>query len=80
MYKRQRQNQYADVFTPRRFHLQSSVGTLLKEGGYAVSGLMKQLAAIPKEKLEDLRPGHGGIVEHDGNKYGCLLYTSYQKK
>lgn len=65
-----RQNQYADVFTPRRFHLQSSVGTLIKEGGYAVSGLMKQLAAIPKEKLEDLRPGHGGIVEHDGNKYG----------
>ncbi len=65
-----RQNQYADVFTPRRFHLQSSVGTLIKEGGYAVSGLMKQLAAIPKEKLQDLRPGHGGIVEHDGNKYG----------
>ncbi|MGC4019817.1 MAG: FAD-dependent oxidoreductase [Muricomes sp.] len=65
-----RKNEYMEVFSPRRFRVRTSVGPFLKEGGHAVSGLVKRMAGIPKEKLEDLRPGHGGIVEFKGSKYG----------
>lgn len=65
-----RKCEYAEVFSPQRFRMQTSVAPLLNESGHAVTGLLKQLVGIPKEKLEGLRPGHGGIVEYEGGKYG----------
>lgn len=65
-----RKNEYAEVFTPQRLRLQTSMTNLVKEGGQAVSGLLKQMVGIPKERLMDLEVGAGDIVEYDGNKYG----------
>lgn len=71
-----RKNEWAEVFSPQRFHIQTSVGNLMKEGGQAVSGLLKQAAGIPKEKWMDLGKGEGDVVEYEGNKYGVYRDTS----
>ena len=65
-----RKSGYAEVFSPQRFHVQPSVGNFLKDSGHAAAGLLKRAAGIPKEDLAHLHPGHGGIVEYDGHKYG----------
>lgn len=73
-----RKNPYAQVFSPQRFHLTASMGRLCKDGAYAASGLLKQAASIPKEKLESIGLGHGGIVEYNGHKYGVYKEVSGQ--
>lgn len=66
-----RKSKYAEVFSPLRFHMQTSVGPLFNESGHAAAGLMKRAAGAPEDKLEALRPGQGSIIEHDGRKYGA---------
>lgn len=63
-------NPYAEVFAPQRMHVAMSAKTFLSEGAHAASGLLRQLGQIPKELTEHLRPGHGGIVEYEGEKCG----------
>lgn len=65
-----RENAYAEVFSPQRHNIQASTVNFLKDSGHAAAGLLKRIAGIPKEKLLYLPHGHGGIVEHDGQKYG----------
>lgn len=64
-----RENSYAKVFDPRRFDTETIPG-VLKEGGKAVKGLTKRIFQIPAEAVEDLAPGHGGVVSLDGEKVG----------
>ena len=66
-----RKSKYAEVFSPLRFHMQTSVGPFFNESGHAAAGLMKQAAGAPEEKLEALRPGQGGTIEQGGRKYGA---------
>lgn len=62
--------EYEDVFSPQRLSLQSSAGTFVVEGKEAVTGLLRQTVAIPKDSLEEVREGEGKIVEYEGGKYG----------
>ncbi|ROR31857.1 glycine/D-amino acid oxidase-like deaminating enzyme [Mobilisporobacter senegalensis] len=64
------ENDYMEVFSPQRFHLSASATNLMKDGAKSVAGLTKGMLKIPKEKLEELPSGHGGIVEYEGEKYG----------
>ncbi len=65
-----RKNGYADVFSPQRKTMLASAKTFCTEGAYAVVNLTKEIFAFPKEKLEDIFPGTGGIIEYEGKKVG----------
>ena len=42
----------------------------MEDGLQAVKGLTREWFSLPKEKLEELPAGRGGIVEYDGHKMG----------
>lgn len=60
-------NSFAEVFSPQRFQFSSSAKTLMEDG---MQGLTREWFSLPKEKLEELPAGRGGIVEYDGHKMG----------
>lgn len=64
------ENEYKEVFSPRRFHLSASAKNLAKDSAQAISGLTASIIKIPKEDLEKLECGHGGIVDYHGEKVG----------
>lgn len=64
------ENPYAEVFSPSRFTPSASVSAFVTDMGQAVKGLSKQVFSLPREDIEALPPGHGGIVEYDGEKVG----------
>ncbi len=63
-------NPYAEVFSPQRFIPAAGVMNMIKEGGQAVKGIYKEFLSVPRDKLEALPKGHGGVVEFDGEKIG----------
>jgi len=63
-------NPYAEVFSPQRFTPSASAKTFLEEGLYAVKGLSGRIIAPARADIEELPPGHGGIVECEGEKVG----------
>lgn len=65
-----RENPYAEVFSPQRNSIAASAKTFLAEGKYASVNLLKEKCVLPKETLAQIRPGHGGVVEIDGEKTG----------
>lgn len=65
-----KKNEFAEVFSPQRFHLNASVETLLQDSAQAVSGLIKGALKIPNADIAIIKPGHGGVVEYKGNRVG----------
>ena len=59
----------AEVFDPGRAHGGVLAG-LAHEGGHAVKNLGKSLFEVPKRTVEQLPPGHGGVVRLHGKKVG----------
>ena len=59
-----------DVFSPQRINFMASAKNLAVDGAETVSGLVKQNLSIPLAELEDVALGHGGIIEHKGEKLG----------
>lgn len=67
-----RENPYAKVFAPSRFSMEELPG-MLEDGGKAVQGLARRFFQVPKETIENLIPGHGGILELEGEKAGVYM-------
>lgn len=65
-----RENPYAEVFSPQRIPGAGAVKAFFQEGAHAAAGLWKEKMVPPKEKMEQIGPGQGGIVEYDGKKTG----------
>ena len=65
-----RENPCGEVFSSQRLHPVTSAKPFLTEGTYAAANLLKQKLIPPKEKLDQLKPGHGGVVEYHGEKAG----------
>lgn len=63
-------NPYEKLFSPGRFSLSASAKNMLKDGYQAVKGLSREIFSPPKEMLDTLEPGHGGIVSFNGHKAG----------
>lgn len=61
---------YAEVFSPQRFKLGANVPELFKEGVHSAKSLIAQNFSLPKEKVEEIPAGHGGIVQYQGEKIG----------
>lgn len=64
-----RSDSCGEVFDPARFSA-SDLAAVCREGGVAVKGLARRLFQVPRSAVEDLPPGHGGIVSLDGEKVG----------
>ena len=60
----------ADVFSPQRFHPAASAKQLADDTVHAVCGLGRSFLTPGRISVDDLPPGHGGIVEIDGKKMG----------
>lgn len=65
-----RENPYAEVFSPQRLNVLASTKTFLEEGKYAVINIAKERFSFPKENLEEIKVGTGGIIVYDGKKAG----------
>ncbi len=65
-----RKNPYASLFTPRRFRLRASLGTLWEDGRITAKSLLKSAFGPARDSAADLPAGHGGIVESGGRKVG----------
>lgn len=59
-----------EIFSPQRFKLSASAMSLANETGHAVKGLSKGFFNLPASKAGDIPNGHGGVVEHEGNRIG----------
>lgn len=59
-----------EIFSPQRFTPSASAAKFLEEGKEAVKGLSKRIFALPRAHSEALAPGHGGVVEYEGEKAG----------
>lgn len=61
---------WESVFSPQRFTPSASAQMLMTETAQAVKGLGRRIFTLPKEKIEHLPNGQGGVVEYDGEKVG----------
>lgn len=65
-----RKNEYAEIFSPRRFDISDSMKNIVKDGVESVKGLTAEIFHIPDAELKDVKKGHGGIIEYNGSKVG----------
>jgi len=61
---------FAPVFSPQRQTTPPAARAIVKNGLQAAKGLSREIFALPKEKIEELPKGHGGVVECGGLKFG----------
>jgi glycine/D-amino acid oxidase-like deaminating enzyme/nitrite reductase/ring-hydroxylating ferredoxin subunit len=60
---------WADLFDPNRLTLRASLPRLVTENAQVAAHFVGDRLAKPdKRSLDDLQPGEGGIVEHDGER------------
>lgn len=62
-------SRYEELFSPQRMD-GAIMGEVVREGVQAVKGLARQNFSIPKEELDNLPAGHGGIVQTPEGKAG----------
>lgn len=61
---------HGSVFDPSRQTFSASAKTLMENTVKSAQSLSRELLAPPRAQLDELLPGHGGIVEYDGHKAG----------
>lgn len=66
-----KENQYQELFTPRRKLVSQSRKNAAYNTLYSGVHLAKRLLKSPKEDISSLQPGHGSIVEYEGKKKGA---------
>lgn len=59
------------VFSPLRFTPRASAKTFVQEGIHSVKDLSRRIFSPPRGAFDKLPPGHGGVVELDGEKVGA---------
>lgn len=62
--------EFADVFSPQRFNVTAAAANLWKDGMKAAKGILMERFILPRDRIERLEKGHGGIVEYEGEKVG----------
>ena len=65
-----RKNEYAEVFTPRRFRFKASLGTLWEDMRTTSKSLLSSAFGTARDSAADMPAGHGGVVESGGRKVG----------
>lgn len=63
-------NEYAEIFSPKRFDLTLSMINMAKDVTETTKNFIAQKVYMPSEKAEHIEKGHGGIVEFKKEKVG----------
>ena len=63
-------NGWSDIFSPERSIKITGAKNLVDGGIHAVKGIAREVFSGPQEKLGELEPGRGGIVEYNAEKAG----------
>ena len=66
-----KENPYAGVFSPQRCHFRAGGKEFFQDAGISIKGLVKGVLHRPKEAVDTLPMGHGGIITMEGKRYGC---------
>jgi glycine/D-amino acid oxidase-like deaminating enzyme/nitrite reductase/ring-hydroxylating ferredoxin subunit len=64
-----KENEYRQVFTPRRLMLSGS-RVFLKDAAIITVSLLAEHLKIPHDKLKNIEKGKAGVVRHDGQRVG----------
>jgi len=59
------------IFSPQRQNFFPSLEGTFLDSIESIAGLSKQGLYFPTQKLNQIAPGHGGIVQHQGKKVGA---------
>lgn len=73
-----KENDFKEVFSPKRLDISMSISDFLENGVEVTKGLLGEVAHIPKEHIESIEKGHGGIVEYNNEKVG--IYKNKEGK
>lgn len=63
-------NDFAEIFSPTRFDMSASSKNLTQDVIETTKNFIAQKIHIPREQVEKVETGHGGIVEYNGEKVG----------
>ena len=64
------ENNFSEIFSPKRFDLSLSIKNIAKDMSETTVNFIGEKIKIPKDKIEHIKNGHGGIVEYNGKKVG----------
>ena len=65
-----KENIFQEIFSPERFDITASIKNFMIDGAQTAYNFIAQKINIPKETLENIENGHGGIITFDGDKVG----------
>lgn len=65
-----KENDFSEIFSPRRFDLSLSINTAAKDIVETAKNFIAQKIYIPSSEIEHIKKGHGGIVEYKDEKVG----------
>ncbi|GAA0078421.1 FAD-dependent oxidoreductase [Clostridium sp. CTA-5] len=66
----EKENDFSEIFSPGRFDMSASMKNAANDLIVTAKNFIAQRIDIPDEGLEDIKNGHGGIVEYNGQKVG----------
>ena len=66
----EKENDFSEIFSPKRFDLSLSIKNLATDMIETTKNFIAQKIYIPSSKIEHIKNGHAGIVEHNGEKVG----------
>lgn len=62
--------EYKEVFSPQRFKPSASMQNFIKDGIHTAEDFSRRFLVSADARIEEILPGHGGIIEEDGEKAG----------
>lgn len=65
-----KENDFSEIFSPRRLDISVSIKNAANDLLLTAKNFLAQRLDIPMESYEDIKIGHGGIVEYNGQKAG----------
>lgn len=65
-----KENPYSDIFTPQRLKWKASKKHLMEDGKEIWNGIVVKNLVLPKERLDGIETGHGGIINFEGMRVG----------
>lgn len=74
-----RENPYAEVFSPQRPRLRASLGHLMTDAAVTVKALGRTYFVPARDSAAEMPPGHGGVVEAAGKKRGLYRDSTGDK-
>lgn len=68
-----RENPYQELYTPSRFYADPSLKRFFSSNLNVVAHLVKGKLEAPLQDIDDLEPGEGRIITHDGERAGAYM-------